>query len=145
VQTPQKWPFLAQTTKFFGWLNQQSKLPEKLKNSTINMFLVANKPEKHQKSKFQQILGSGWCLHKISSIFHIFLAGQQSKITEKLKNSALNMFRVVNELEEQKFFLKTLKFQQILRSGWRLHGIFSSQIFLAGQQSNLTEKLKNSA
>jgi hypothetical protein len=40
-------------------------------------------------------------------------------------------------------FLEKLKFWQILGSGWRLHGIFSSfQIFSAGQQSKLTEKLQ---
>jgi hypothetical protein len=61
--------------------------------------------------------------------FRNFLAGQQSK------NSALHMFLVVNQLEEQEFSLKKSKFQQILGSGRRLHGIFSSsQIFLAGQQ-----------
>jgi hypothetical protein len=53
------------------------------------------------------------------------------------------MFLVVNEPEEQEFFLKKSKFQQILGSGWRLHGIFSSfQKFLAGQQTKLTEKLE---
>jgi hypothetical protein len=53
---------------------------------------------------------------------------------------------VVNEPEEQEFYLKKLKFQQILESFWRLHGIFSSfQIFLASQQSKLKEKLKNPA
>jgi hypothetical protein len=63
------------------------------------------------------------------------LAGQQSKLTGKLKKSALNIFLVVNELEEQEFSLKKSKFQEILGSGWgwRLHGIFSSfEIFLAG-------------
>jgi hypothetical protein len=65
-------------------------------------------------------------------------------LTKKLENSALNMFLVVNEPEEQEFSLKISKFQAILGSDWRLHGIFSSfQIFLAGQQSKLTEKLKN--
>jgi hypothetical protein len=74
------------------------------------------------------------------------LVGQQSKLTEKLENSALNLFLVVNVPEKLKFSLKTSKFQQILGSGWRLHGIFSSfQIFLASQQSKLTKKLENSA
>jgi hypothetical protein len=54
------------------------------------------------------------------------------------------MFLVVNKPEEQEFSLKKSKFQQILGSGLRLHGIFSGfQIFLAGKQSRLTEKLKN--
>jgi hypothetical protein len=60
--------------------------------------------------------------------FRSFFAGQQSRQTKKLENSALNKFLVVNEPEEQEFSLK--KIQQILRSGLRLHGIFSScQIF----------------
>jgi hypothetical protein len=42
------------------------------------------------------------------------------------------MFLVVNDPEEQKFSLKTSKFQQILGSGWRLHGIFSSFQFFFG-------------
>jgi hypothetical protein len=33
--------------------------------------------------------------------FRTFLNGQQSKLTEKLKNSALNLFRMVNEPKEQ--------------------------------------------
>jgi hypothetical protein len=37
------------------------------------------------------------------------LAGQQSKLTKKLEKSALNMFLVVNEPEEQKFSLKKIK------------------------------------
>jgi hypothetical protein len=37
------------------------------------------------------------------------LADQQSKLTEKLKNSVLNMFLVVNEPEKQKFSLKKIK------------------------------------
>jgi hypothetical protein len=37
-------------------------------------------------------------------------AGRQSRLTEKLKNSALNMFLVVNEPEEQEFSLKKSKF-----------------------------------
>jgi hypothetical protein len=35
-----------------------------------------------------------------------FVAEQLSKLTKKLENSALNMFLVVNEPEEQKFSLK---------------------------------------
>jgi hypothetical protein len=111
-----------------------------------------NDPEEQEfsleKSKFQQILGSGYRLHRIFSSFQIFLAGQQSKLAENFKNSALNMFLVVNEPEKQEFSLKTSKFKQILGSGWRLHGSFSIssfQIFLAGQQSKHTEKLQNSA
>jgi hypothetical protein len=78
--------------------------------------------------------------------FRTFSAGQQSKLTKKFENSALNSFLVVTEPEEQKFSLKKLKFQQIVESGWCLHGIFSSfQIFLAGQQSKLTKKFENSA
>jgi hypothetical protein len=49
--------------------------------------------------------------------FRTFLAGQQSKLTEKLENSAL----VVNELEELEFSFKKSKFKQILKSeifGW---------------------------
>jgi hypothetical protein len=54
------------------------------------------------------------------------------------------MFLVVNEPEEQEFSLKKSKFQEILGYDWRLHGIFSkSQIFQAGKQSKLKEKLKN--
>jgi hypothetical protein len=50
------------------------------------------------------------------------------------------MFLVANEPEEQEFSLKKSKFQQILGTGWRLHGIFPSfQIFMTGQQSELTE------
>jgi hypothetical protein len=46
-------------------------------------------------------------LHRVFSIFQILLAGQQSEQTNKLQNSALNMFlMVVNEPEEQEFFLK---------------------------------------
>jgi hypothetical protein len=86
---------------------QQSKQTKKLENSALNMFLVVNEPEEQefslQKSKFQQILGSGWRLHRIFFSFQIFLAGQQSKLTEKLKNLAINMFLVVNEPEEQEF------------------------------------------
>jgi hypothetical protein len=74
------------------------------------------------------------------------LAVQQSKLTEKLENSALNIFLVVNEPEEQEFSLKKSKFHQIMGSGWRLHRIFSNlKKKLAGQQSKLTEKLENSA
>jgi hypothetical protein len=54
------------------------------------------------------------------------LAGQQSKLTEKLENSSLNIFLVVNESEEQAFSLKKSKLQQILGSGWRLNGIYSA-------------------
>jgi hypothetical protein len=36
------------------------------------------------------------------------------------------MFLVVNEPEEQEISLKKSKFKEILGSGWRLHGIFSS-------------------
>jgi hypothetical protein len=57
-------------------------------------------------------------------IFFDFLAGQQSKLTKKLKNLALNMFLVVNEPGEQKFSLKKSKFLQILGSGLRLHENF---------------------
>jgi hypothetical protein len=39
-------------------------------------------------------------------IFRTFLSGQQSKLTEKLENLALNMFLVMKELEEQGFFWK---------------------------------------
>jgi hypothetical protein len=65
------------------------------------MFLVmVNEPEEQKfllkKSKFLKILGSGWRLYGIFSSFQIFLTGQQSKLTEKLKNLALNMFLVVN-------------------------------------------------
>jgi hypothetical protein len=71
------------------------------------------------------------------------LVFQQSKQTKKVENSAQNMFLVVNEPEEQEFSLQKSKFQQILGSGWRLHGIFFSfQIFLAGQQSKLTKKTR---
>jgi hypothetical protein len=42
-----------------------------------------------KKSKFQQILGSGWRLHGIFSSFQIFLAGQQSKLTEKLNKQEI--------------------------------------------------------
>jgi hypothetical protein len=35
--------------------------------------------------------------------FRTFLAGQQSELTKKLENSALNMFLVVNKPEEQEF------------------------------------------
>jgi hypothetical protein len=45
--------------------------------------------------------------------FPEFLAGQQSELTKKLEHSALNMFLVVNEPEEQEFSLKKSKFQQI--------------------------------
>jgi hypothetical protein len=77
--------------------------------------------------------------------FRTFLTEQSSKLTEKLKNSAPNMFLVVNEPEEQEFSLEESKFQHILESGWRSHRIFSSfQIFLAGQQSELTKKIENS-
>jgi hypothetical protein len=41
--------------------------------------------------------------------FRIFLAGQQSKLTEKLKKSDPNMFLVMNEPEEQEFSLKKIK------------------------------------
>jgi hypothetical protein len=58
--------------------------------------------------------------------FGTFLAGQQSELTKKLENSALNMFLVVNEPEEQEFYLKKSKFQEILGFGWRLLGIISS-------------------
>jgi hypothetical protein len=76
--------------------------------------------------------------------FRTFLAGQKSELTKKLENSALNMFLVVNEPKEQKFSLKKSKLQEILGSDRFLHGVFSSsQIFSAGQQSKLTEKLKN--
>jgi hypothetical protein len=57
---------------------------------------------------------------EFSPVSSFFLAGQQSKLTEKLGNSALNMFLVVNEPEEKEFSLKKSKFQQILRSVWRL-------------------------
>jgi hypothetical protein len=79
---------------------------EKLENSTLNMFLVLNEPVEKvcffEKSKFQQNLGSGWRLHKIISSFQIFLAGKQSKLTEKLRNSALNI-RVGRNRNAQKF------------------------------------------
>jgi hypothetical protein len=65
----------------------------------------------------------GFTLDEFFFSFWTFLAGQQSKLKEKLENSALNRFLVVNEPEEQEFSLKKLKFQQILRSGWRLHGM----------------------
>jgi hypothetical protein len=39
------------------------------------------------------------------SVFWTFLAGQQSKLTKKLHNSAPNMFLAANEPEEQDFFL----------------------------------------
>jgi hypothetical protein len=69
--------------------------------------------------------------------------GGQSKLTEKLKNSAFNIFLVVNEPEDQKFSLKNSKFQQILGPGWRFHGIFSSfQIFLAGNNHNSRKNSK---
>jgi hypothetical protein len=48
------------------------------------------------------------------------LAGKQSKVTEKLKNSALNMFLVVNEPEKRaEISLKKSKFQQILGNMFR--------------------------
>jgi hypothetical protein len=73
------------------------------------------------------------------------LAGQQSKLTKIFKNSAPNRFLVVKEPEEQEFSLKKSKFEQILGSGWRLHGIFSSfQIFwLANNQNEKTRKLSS--
>jgi hypothetical protein len=56
------------------------------------------------------------------------------------------MFLMVNEPEEQEFSLEKSIFQEILEFCWRLHGIFSIfQIFLAGQQSKLTEKVKMSS
>jgi hypothetical protein len=92
-----------------------------------------------KKSKFQQILGSGWCLHGIFSSFQIFLADQQSKLSSKHVSGGERARRAG-------IFLNKSKFPQILGSGWRLHGIFSSfQIFLADQQSKLMEKLENSA
>jgi hypothetical protein len=42
------------------------------------------------------------------------------------------MFLGVNEPEEQEFSLQKSKFQQILGTGWRLHGIFSSFQFFFG-------------
>jgi hypothetical protein len=54
------------------------------------LFLVVNEPEEQEfslkKSKFQKILGFGWRLHGIFSVFRIFLAGEQSKLTKKLEN-----------------------------------------------------------
>jgi hypothetical protein len=64
--------------------------------------------------------------------FRTFVAGQQSKRTKKLENSALNIFLVVNEPEEQKFSLKKSKFQQSRGSGWRLHGISPVSSFFIG-------------
>jgi hypothetical protein len=37
------------------------------------------------------------------------MAGQQSKLTDKLENLALNMFLVMNEPKEQEFFLKNIQ------------------------------------
>jgi hypothetical protein len=84
----------------------------------------------NKNQNFRRFWDSGWRLQGIFSSFQFFLTGQPSELTNKLKNLALNMFLVVNEPKEQEFSLKKSKFQEILGSDWRLHGIFSSsQIF----------------
>jgi hypothetical protein len=91
--------------------------------------------EKNQNlSRFWDLVGA--CM-KFSPVSRFFLAGQQSKLTEKFKNLALNMFLVVNDPEQQEFSLKKSKFQQILGSGWRLHGTlqFSNFFWLFNNQN----------
>jgi hypothetical protein len=82
--------------------NKQNGKTQKL---SPNMFLVVNEPEEQEfsleQSKFQQNTVSSWRLHGFLSNFQIFLAGQQSELTKKIKNSAPNMFLAMNEPEEQ--------------------------------------------
>jgi hypothetical protein len=70
------------------------------------MFLVVYETEKQEFSLKNQILADSriWlALAWNFLLFQIFWVDQLSKLTEKLKNSALNMFLVVNELESKNF------------------------------------------
>jgi hypothetical protein len=99
-------------SSFFGWLTIKTNGKiQKLSSKHVSGGERARRAGIFLEiPKFPQILGSGWRLHEIFSRFQIFLAGQQSKTTEKFKNSALNMFLVVNDPEKQKFSLKISKF-----------------------------------
>jgi hypothetical protein len=71
-----------------------------------------------------------WCRHLENC--HFLAEKHQTCLKRRWEsvfcnNSVQNdKFLVVNEPEEQEFSLKKSNFQQILGSGWRLHGIFSS-------------------
>jgi hypothetical protein len=74
---------------------------------------MVNEPEEQEfllkKSKFLDT-----CME--FSIVSRFFWLANIKLTEKHKNSALDMFLVVNDPEEQEFSLKKSKFQQILEN-----------------------------
>jgi hypothetical protein len=90
-----------------------------------------------KKSKFWDLVGA---FIEFSPVSRIFVWPTIKTNGKTQKHSSKHVSGGEPEPEEKECSLKKSKYQKILGSVWRLHGIFSSfQIFLAGQQLNLTK------